>query len=87
MAKKEQIIDDFADLIGGASSNTGNFLNQNSPEENRAEKINIDHLSEESVIKENNAGDENKKDPADLNTAVIVSAYLAIIGKTNYLHT
>jgi hypothetical protein len=38
------------------------------------------------VIKEN-AGDENKKDPADLHTAVIVSAYLAIIGKTNYLHT
>lgn len=41
-------------------------------------------MNDESVIKENTMS-EDKKDVADLHSAVIVSAYLSIVGKLNYL--
>lgn len=39
--KKEQIIDDFADLVGGAS-NTSNLINNNGEE--KGQKVDIDRL-------------------------------------------
>lgn len=41
-------------------------------------------MNDESLIKENTMS-EDKKDVADLHSAVIVSAYLSIVGKLNYL--